>query len=136
MFSWVSLRDLFIFSLRASVIFIKAILRSFSCALAILQYSGPAVVLIVFHAGFQTSGFGKIVIVGADICFCLCWVGVLCPDFCCPVWFLGECGDCVLPGRTFFWDSVIYGHWEFQEKLVSRCWNLILRNRNRLRSGC
>lgn len=29
-----------------------------------------------FYDGVQTSGFGEIVILGAAICNCLCWVGV------------------------------------------------------------
>lgn len=39
-FSWMPLRNLFIFSFRLSIIFIKAILSLFSCASIMLEYSG------------------------------------------------------------------------------------------------
>ena len=40
----ISLRDLFISSLKASIIFIRLDLRSFSCALVVLGYPGVAIV--------------------------------------------------------------------------------------------
>jgi hypothetical protein len=43
-FSWMSLRDLVIFSLRISIIVIKLVLRSYSCASAMLECSGFSVV--------------------------------------------------------------------------------------------
>jgi hypothetical protein len=45
----------------------------------------------------KVSGTGKTVILGADICG-LVFVGCVFV-FCCPLWFLGECGGCGLPGR-------------------------------------
>ena len=68
------------------------------------------------------------VILSADIWSCLCLVGVLFLGFCCPLWLLGECGGCVLPGRKFFWDPDRCGHWRFQVKYVSGYWELISRN--------
>jgi hypothetical protein len=62
---------------------------------------------------------GKILIVGADTWSWLRWVGVLFLGFCCPFWFLGECGGCVLPGRIF-WGPDRYGHCWFQVKCVPR----------------
>lgn len=43
-FPIVSLRDLFFISLRASLISLKFILRSFHCSSEVLEYSVPAVV--------------------------------------------------------------------------------------------
>ena len=44
LFSHISLRDLFISSLKASIIFIRLDLRSFSCASVVLGYPGLALV--------------------------------------------------------------------------------------------
>jgi hypothetical protein len=58
-----------------------------------------------FHYSFKlASRFKKIIILGADTCFCLYKVGVLFLGVDCPVWFLEECEDYVLPGRKFFWN--------------------------------
>ena len=65
----------------------------------------------------QTSAFGKIVVVGADIWSSLCWVGVLFLGFCCPLSFLGECGGYVLHGREFFWDPNRCDYLDFQENV-------------------
>jgi hypothetical protein len=43
-FSWIFKRDSFISSLKTSIIFIKLDLKSLSCALAVLEYPGLAVV--------------------------------------------------------------------------------------------
>ena len=59
----------------------------------------------------------KIVILDAEIWTCLCWVGILFSDFFCPPWFPGECVGCMLPGREFFWDPDMCGHWDFQIKV-------------------
>lgn len=65
----------------------------------------------------------------ANICCCLCWVGVLSPDgFCFPLYFLGGYGGCVLPGMEFYWDPAKCDHGKFWVKNVSSIGGLILRN--------
>lgn len=62
LFSSISIRDLFISPLRIFVMSIKLVLRSLSCASAMLAYSGPAVV------GYLDSDIALAVIV-----LCVCW---------------------------------------------------------------
>jgi hypothetical protein len=52
---------------------------------------------LCFYTDFQTSGVGKIVF-GIWSLLGECFV----PWFLFPLWFLGECGGCVLPGRKIF----------------------------------
>jgi hypothetical protein len=43
-----------------------------------------------------------VIILGSNIWFCICWM-VICFLISVSYWFLGECGDCVLPSKKFFW---------------------------------
>jgi hypothetical protein len=56
-FSWISLRDSYIPSLRPSIIFIKAILKSSSYTSAMLEYSGPTPVGLLGSSGDRLSGY-------------------------------------------------------------------------------
>lgn len=90
MFSWLSLRDVFLSSLRTSIISIKGILRSPSCASATLHFSEPAVLRLLGSSGDRlpwlllfvflmlasrhVSGFGMFLILDDDVwsLFCGC----------------------------------------------------------------
>lgn len=52
-----------------------------------------------------------------------------------PLWFLEECGACVLPGKKFSWSLDRFGHWGFQLKSVSGYWELTSRNGDGLEGG-
>lgn len=106
-----------------------------------LEYSGPAVIrlpsssgdifswlLLHFHTGVSVSGFGKILILGADSWSFLFCLGALFLDFWCPLLFFGGCGGCVLPVREFFWDPTRCGHYELWVECISRYWELTLGN--------
>ena len=94
MFSDISLRDLFISALRTSIVFIKVVLRSFSCASAMLAYAGPAGrvdwALVETYSSDCHCAFmlvcrylgRKIIVLGADVWSCVCWVSVLFLGFC------------------------------------------------------
>lgn len=41
-----------------------------------------------------------------------------------PLWYLGECVGCVLPGKKFSCGLDRCGHWAFQVKCVSGYWEL------------
>lgn len=54
MFSWISLKDLFIYSLRTTVIFVKTILKSFTFVSSMLKYLEPVVVRLLLSS-FEIS---------------------------------------------------------------------------------
>lgn len=62
---------------------------------------------------------GLILVLGADIWSCLCWVDVLFLGFWYPLWLLGGCDSHVLPGKEFFWDLDRFGHWRFRATCFS-----------------
>lgn len=86
---------LLISSLRTSNNMIQDILKSVFCPLAVLHFSGQTVVGI---PGFKedimfwllVSGFRTIVIPGAQIWSCLCWVSILVLIFSCLPWHYGS----------------------------------------------
>lgn len=43
---------------------------------ALLETYCPGCYGLCFYAGVQASGFGKIIVLGADDLSCLCWMGV------------------------------------------------------------
>jgi hypothetical protein len=45
---------------------------------------------------------------------CSCVVLSLFRCFCCPLWFLGECGVCDLPGTECSWDLSKCDQWSFR----------------------
>lgn len=73
-----------------------------------------------------------IIILGADIGSFLYWLGFMFLGNCCPFWFLGKHGPCVLLGREFFCIPERSGHWGFWVKYVSMYWKLTFKNRDGL----
>lgn len=80
-----SLIELFISYLRTS--YASAVLQLSGLTVAELLGSSEDTLLwllLCFCAGLRASGVGKIIIRGANIRSCFCWVGVLFLGFCCP----------------------------------------------------
>lgn len=69
---------------------------------------------LCFHAGVWGSGLEEIVVLGADIWTCLCWVFV--PWFLLNLWLLGESGGCVLLDRKYAGPDWC-GYWGLQIKM-------------------
>lgn len=71
-----------------------------------LEYSGPAVVWafwLCFKTSIYASGFGKIIVLGVDIWFCLCLIGIFFLGFCFYSGFQkSEVAMCCLLGN-FMW---------------------------------
>lgn len=98
-------------------VFIEAVLKSFSCASAVLEYSGPAVVGLL---GSSEDVLSWVLLI-MFLCWCLviwnwegyssnCWYLVLAmqggnfvPLFMSLLWMLEEYAACGLPGRTSVW---------------------------------
>lgn len=83
---------------------------------------------LCFYVGIKAFEFRKIIILGADILSCFCWMGDF-PSF----FFVALSGSekgcgCGFPCRELFWGSDWCIYWGFQVKCVSRYWGLILRN--------
>ena len=57
---------------------------------------------------------------------------VLFLGFCCPLWFLGEHDSCGLSTKECSCGTAMCGLWGSGEECVSRHWELILRNQERL----
>lgn len=86
---------LLIFSLRTSNNMIKDVLKSVFCPSAVLHFLGHTVVGILGFKGdilfwILSSGFRMIVIQGAHMWSCLCWVGILVLIFSCLPWHYGS----------------------------------------------
>ena len=104
----VSLRDLFISSLRTCMKFHKVYFKVFISWISYVAILRTPCSLLnaycpgFYNAGFKASGFGRILILDADIWSCLCLVGVLFLGFCCPLWLLERCGDLCCVGYLVF----------------------------------
>lgn len=95
-FSRISLHDLLIFSLKPSILFINVVLKSFSWALAMLEYLGLAVIgwlgshehvlpwlLLTMFLNYCLGIWTWVdYSFGIDFWVCLLWVGVLFLVFC------------------------------------------------------
>lgn len=64
--------------------------------------------------------------------FCFCLLGVLFLSFCFLLWFLGECGGCVLSGRKLFLDPDRCVYQGFQVTCVSKFGEMTLRSEDGL----
>lgn len=110
--------------------FIKAILKSLSCASIMLEYSRPTVVGLLGSSGDMLSWLLLIMFISCCLGF---WVWEDCSSKCfylvlsllsgcfVPLFLvlslvLGECSSCGLLGRKFFWCPDKCGHWGFLVK--------------------
>lgn len=104
----ISLRNLFISSLRTTIILIKANFKSLYCASTTLHFSGPALLtgtycadcycvfmLVSKHVGY---GWLQFCVLMSDL---ISVRPCLVPWFCCSLCFLGGCDCSVLPAKDF-----------------------------------
>lgn len=82
------------------ITFLRTDLLYYSCWDLVETYY-PGCYLLCFYSGSRSRHLGLVIILGADTWSCLCCVGVLVLVFCCPLCFLGECGDFKWPDREF-----------------------------------
>lgn len=88
----------------------------------------------ISHSSIMFSfALGMIAILGAGVLVLSLLLGLFPLGSCCPFWFLGVCGSCVLLKRKFFWDPDRCDHWKKVE-YISRFWKLTLGNRDGLGS--
>lgn len=130
-FSRIFLHDLFIFFLRLSILFINVVLKSFSWALAMLKYSGLAVIgclgshehvlpwlLLTMFLNYCLGIWTWVdYSLGTDFWVCLLWVGVLSLCFFLPFWIFRDCDSYMLPVLLVYFGVVFTGN-------TCWCWRL------------
>lgn len=84
------------------------------------------IITYVFNSGVWAFGFGKIVFVGADIWFYLCWMNILFLGFCCPCWFLRgvEAVCCLAVNYSTILIVVATGNYRYSVSLGIGSWHL------------